>query len=443
MLYNFFEYIFIQFPFQLLVSEAIFLIHTPKRKHFIPRVVAGLAVQILLSILWQIALMELISQSLFQYVLLYLGYAFLTAIPILSGFEIEIQELIFILAGGYATEHMTFALSRIILQSFDFEYQLYGSLLHLLLTRYAIYVMGAFAVYVLIIRTKKKENALTDSDFRISVLGFIMMVFAIGFSVYWSYPEQYIGTAIGDVICPSYSFLCCALVLVMEYYVLRENSMKHEQEMMEQLLQISTSQQKSSKEAIDIINMKCHDLKHQMKALAEMQDNDSRIEYLREIREAVSIYDATYHTGNNALDYVLREKTLLFNERCIEFSCMVEGRMIAYMSSADVYALMGNALDNALERVQKEKQGEQVISFQIKHHNDMVLLHLENRCSSQLLFENGLPVTDKEDKTRHGFGVKSMRYIVEKYHGELLMSARDGKFNLDILFPLQQDESSS
>lgn len=433
MLYDFFEVLCIQFPFQLLISESVFLIDIPKRKHFFPRLISGLLLQIVLGALWESVVIPLIPQLLVQHILLYLGYAFLTVIPILGSFEIEIQEVIFILAGGYATEHMIFSLSRMVLHLFHGEYQLYGSLIHLLFTRYVIYVAGALTVYFLIIRTKKKVNKLGDSDFRIVVLAFIIMVFAIGLSAYWSY--EYIGTRIGDVICPAYSFLCCALVLLMEYYVLRENSMKREQEMMEQIFQLSTAQQKSSKEAIDIINMKCHDLKHQMKALAKIEDDQSRAEYLQEIRDAVSIYDATYHTGCSALDYVLREKTLLFNERQIEFSCMVEGRMISYMSSADVYALMGNALDNALERVIKEKEGERIISFQIKHHHDMVLIHLENRCSSQLVFEDGMPVTNKEDKTRHGFGVKSMRYIVEKYHGEMIMSAQDGKFNLDILFP--------
>ncbi|WP_104802625.1 ATP-binding protein [Blautia marasmi] len=439
MLYDIFEAIFIQFPFQLLVSEAIFLTDSPKRAHFLPRLLTGFAIQICLSALWNAVLTPYVSTSLIFYTLLYLGFAFFTAIPVWGSFDLELRELIFILAGGYATEHMTFALSRIILQQLQNGYPLYGSLSHLLVTRYVIYIVGAAAVYFLIIRTNKKANQLRDSDFRIVVLAFIVMVFAIGFSVYWSYPGEYMGTPMGDVICPAYSFLCCVLVLLMEYYVLRENSMKREQETIEQLLQIATAQQKSSKEAIDIINMKCHDLKHQMKALAKMEDDRSRSEYIQEIQDAVSIYDAAYHTGCSALDYVLREKTLIFNERRIEFGCMVEGRMISYMAPADVYALMGNALDNALERVLKEKEGEQIISFQIRHHNDMVLIHLENRCSRMLRFENGIPVTDKKDKTQHGFGVKSMRYIVEKYQGELLMSVKNGKFNLDILLPSQAE----
>lgn len=435
MIYHILDNLWIQFPFQLLISESIFLLDVPKRKNFVLRLVICLALQIGLSAYLESVLMLLLPDSLFQYVLLYLSYALFTVIPILGSFDIGMRELIFILAGGYAVEHMIFALSRIMKYLVQGVYLINESLLPLLITQYIIYPLGAGVIYLFIIRTKKKENQLRDSDFRIAVLGFVIMVFAIGFSVYWSYPQEYKGTRMGEIICPAYSFLCCALVLLMEYYVLRENSMKRDQEMMEQLLQVSHSQQKSSKDAIDIINMKCHDLKHQIKALAKMEDNRSRTEYLQEIRDAVSIYDATYHTGCSALDYVLREKTLLFNEGRIEFSCMVEGSMISYITSADVYALMGNALDNALERVMKERDGERIISFQIKHHHDMVLIHLENRCSSTLRFENGMPVTDKEDKARHGFGVKSMAYIVEKYHGELMMSVGHGKFNLDILFP--------
>ena len=98
---------------------------------------------------------------------------------------------------------------------------------------------------------------------------------------------------------------------------------------------------------------------------------------------------------------------------------------------------MGNALDNALNRVLQEPEEQRIISLQIKRVGDMVLLHLENRCSQPPEFQDGLPVTSQEDKAAHGFGMKSIRYLVEKYCGELSIQARDGKFCLDILFPGQ------
>jgi sensor histidine kinase regulating citrate/malate metabolism len=117
---------------------------------------------------------------------------------------------------------------------------------------------------------------------------------------------------------------------------------------------------------------------------------------------------------------------------------MADGGLIDFMTPADVYALMGNALDNALESVVKEAEGERVISLQVRRKDEMVLIHLENRCSREPEFQDGLPVTIKSDKNQHGFGVRSIRYIVEKYDGELFMSARNGRFYLDILFHVRE-----
>lgn len=64
----------------------------------------------------------------------------------------------------------------------------------------------------------------------------------------------------------------------------------------------------------------------------------------------------------------------------------------------------------------------------------MVMIHLENYCSSQLKFVDGLPETTKENKMYHGYGTKSIRYIVEKYHGFMEMRQEDGKFILEVLF---------
>lgn len=424
----------VQFPFQILVSEGIFLVKAPRRDRFFPRFVGGIALQFLLSHFWELFMSGFYRESYIPYIILYIGYALWSVIPIMLGFDISPQELLFTVVGGYATEHMSFSLSRLILPILRISYLLTGDYMHLFVTRYLIFVLGAALVYLLMIRKYYGKRNFEMGDTHIALLGLVLIISAIGLSVYWSYPEEYLGTIFGDVICPAYSFLCSLLVLIMEYYVLWRKNMQREQEAMEQLLQLSHAQQRSSREAIDIINIKCHDLKHQIKNLEKIDDSRERAEYIREINGAVSIYDALYHTGCVALDYVLREKTLLFNEHNVKFSCMVDGEILQFMSTADIYALMGNALDNALERVLQEKKEEQVISLLMKKNGNMGLLHLENRCSREVEFKDGLPITDKKDKNRHGFGVKSICYIVEKYNGEVMMNVQNGKFCLDILF---------
>lgn len=428
---------YIQFLFQLIVCEIPFLIGMKKRKDFSVRVVAGVILTLLLSWGWLKILEPLGSENfMLPYVFLYIGYAVFSGLGIRLAFDVPWMEIVFVVAAGYATEHMCFAVSRMGLYLLKIPYATSPEhIWHALITRYAIFPLAALIIYFAVVKGNKKKMEFENSDLRIAVLAAILMLTAIAISVYWSYDSKFDGTKVGGMICPAYSFICCAFMLVLAYRVLWEKGMQKEHEKMEEMLRMSDIQQKSAKEAIDIINIKCHDLKHQLRALEKLEDEETRADYLKEITGAISIYDATYNTGFRPLDYVLREKSLLFNEYQVEFSCMAEGTCIEFMTAADVYALFGNALDNALECVQEEKAGERFISLHLTRRGEMVIVHVENRCSRNVQFQDGFPVTHKKDKTRHGFGVRSIVYIAEKYDGQVFMKVQEGKYLLDILFP--------
>lgn len=428
----------VRFSIQLMICEAAFLVGRPRRERFGLRLAGALAVYFACAFLWNGLLNALPGGVLLARMLLWTGLFVLTLGVIWWCFDLIPVELLFVGTGGYATEHIAFALGRILQYGGGWSEETLGVPLHTFWFRFLIYVLVSGLMYALLIRPNRGKGDFKPGDGRIALLALVMLMAAIVLSVFYSYDafmEQ--GTVASEVVCPLYAMLCCTLVLLMEFYVLRENRMEREREVMDQLLRMANAQRRTSRETIDIINMKCHDLKHQIQALAAMDDTAARSRYVAEVQQAVSIYDADYHTGCEALDYVLREKTLLAGRHRVTFSCMADGGAIAFMDPADIYALMGNALDNALERVLREPEEERVVSLLIKRAGDMVLLHLENRCSSPPEFQDGLPVTDKEDKTAHGFGVRSIRYLVERYQGEALMRAADGKFCLDILLPLQ------
>ena len=62
-------------------------------------------------------------------------------------------------------------------------------------------------------------------------------------------------------------------------------------------------------------------------------------------------------------------------------------------------------------------------------------MHIENYYSGELEFEDGLPKTTQEDNGYHGFGMRSISMIAEKYGGYMEVNASDGVFRLDISFP--------
>ena len=113
---------------------------------------------------------------------------------------------------------------------------------------------------------------------------------------------------------------------------------------------------------------------------------------------------------------------------------MVDGNLLNFMHSTDVYALFGNLLDNAIECLLQEKDEKRILSVQVNRKNDGCHIHIENYCSKEIDFEDGLPLTTKKDKSYHGFGVRSVKYIVEKYHGNILMRKVNQKFQTDIIF---------
>ena len=194
----------------------------------------------------------------------------------------------------------------------------------------------------------------------------------------------------------------------------------------------------TSKETIDLINIKCHDLKKQ---LGLLRGNVTR-EELEELRERLSIYDASFRTGNEALDVLLAEKLLVCQSKGIHITCMADGAKLSFLSPAHIYSLFGNALDNAVEAAsQVEDPDKRCIRVDIRAERGMLLGHFENYYQGELSFSDGLPVTTKEDPRFHGFGMKSMRMITEKYGGVLSLKAQDQVFYCNILLPLPAQDA--
>ena len=113
------------------------------------------------------------------------------------------------------------------------------------------------------------------------------------------------------------------------------------------------------------------------------------------------------------------------------------------MTDSDVSVLFGNALDNAIESVSKIPAPEKrLIHLSVNTQKAFVHIRLENCCEEQLSFRDGIPITTKSDAAYHGFGMKSMRKITEKYDGTLTTALKDGWFELRILLPIPSDRGS-
>lgn len=232
------------------------------------------------------------------------------------------------------------------------------------------------------------------------------------------------------------SKLLLAVALYLQNELFKKSAMRQELTMMNMLWKMEQEQYQISKENIALINQKCHDLKHQIRAIrnASKEDIDK---YLEEMEGSIQIYEAIVKTGNEVLDTILTEKSLYCRERGITVSCVADGGQMGFINTIDLYAILGNALDNAIEAVEKFKHEEKrQIDVLIYRQQNFLVINVINPLKGNLVYDEELPVTTKGDARYHGFGLRSMRYLVKKYDGFLSVSTEDGCFSLKILMPI-------
>lgn len=194
----------------------------------------------------------------------------------------------------------------------------------------------------------------------------------------------------------------------------------------------------------ELLNYKYHDLKHYIAAARSQMAGGKGIDALEELERSMKVFDRAVQTGNDVLDTVLTEKKLLCERRSITMTCVADGALLQRMDMVDVYAIFGNAVDNAVECVSALEDPERrVITIAVFQVKNMVKIQIENYYSGQLIFEDGLPVSTKGDQAYHGYGLKSIRNMAESYGGYVAVEAKDGLFVLHILLPAGRLTGSS
>ena len=236
------------------------------------------------------------------------------------------------------------------------------------------------------------------------------------------------------------TLIACLALLQVLFKTNDNNRLQEEEGMMLRLLAEDQKHYEALKSSIDTINRKCHDLKYQVAALRDAQGSE-RLALAGELQRDIDIYENLARTGNAALDNTIGEKRLLCESKGIRFDWQIDGRDLAFMQPLDIYVLFGNALDNAIECVQKyEEKEKRVVTLRTFRTSTLLKIHFENHCEESVETEGGRLFTSKPNKAEHGFGTRSIRYIVQKYGGNCVFTDKreEELFCVDILFPCKE-----
>lgn len=304
--------------------------------------------------------------------------------------------------------------------------------------------------YFLLVRKSVRGQVVVEEDWRTFLIYLTVYVFITGMGnvtnliFHWSKKDGDMFGGIEMFTQSAVPYFCIVVnVIVNLVIVLLQNmtyrilSLQKEKEMIQVLQKEKEQQYLFSKENVDLINQKCHDLKRQIRAL-QMVHGEERERLFKETEEAVQFYDAHIKTGNDVLDTILTEKSFVCARQGIRFSCNIHAEKMDMIDVIDFYTLISNGLDNAIECVSKYENNEKkVINVAVLERGSMLHIFIDNYFDGELEFRNGFPVTSKEDKGYHGYGVKSMQMIAKKYGGDIRISVQNHTFSLQIMLPVE------
>lgn len=230
----------------------------------------------------------------------------------------------------------------------------------------------------------------------------------------------------------------CATLLYLQHELFKKSYIQQDLAMLNQLWAQQKAQYALARRNIALINRKCHELKHQIRAMHATFGSD-KAGALDELERSVRIYDAIATTGNEVLDTVLTEKSLVCEASQIQCHCVADGHLLDFMDPVDLYAIFANALDNAIEHVRSIGDAEKrIIDVLVYAENKLLVIQVSNPAATLPRFgADGLPLSTKTGEGVHGYGLRSVRHAVQKYGGFLTVKVEDGCFHLRILLPVK------
>lgn len=182
---------------------------------------------------------------------------------------------------------------------------------------------------------------------------------------------------------------------------------------------------------------KFHDLKHQFLVLqgyVQEKEYENLGQYLAEINESILGLENKIWTGHKILDFILNQKKEIAEKKGIDFGICVTALMEIPLSDGDLSVLTGNLLDNAIEACDKMETGKRWILFRLRKRRDMLLIEISNSIGERPIIKNGELMTSKVHAWMHGYGLKSVRQIVETNEGVFSFLIEENVFKIQVSF---------
>jgi len=433
------------FTLELLFAEFIFSYKLRRRNYFWWRLIPSLIVILSIAVF-----VPMPPEDPWSYSTVFLSIFLLTFLAMKLCFKESWRNILFCALAGYTIQHLSYLAYSLLYNAISPEAFIYsiapespyfsnvsGELLTNSIS-VIVYLLAYINIYffgynTLAHQIKKNENLEIQNTVFV-VLSMIMILSDIVLNMLSVFNNE--GRSASFFIQIASSILICILSLSLQWGALNKKQVELDYEYAQIAFKERLAQYEMSKENIDLINQKCHDLKHQIRRFRK--EGNFNEEELKSIENAISIYESITKTGNEALDTILTEKSLICKKYGINLSMIINGELLTFIEDRDIFAFFGNALDNAIEALKEVDEEKRDITIIVKKQLNFITVHISNYFENEIIKENGEIMTTKAgEKGFHGFGIVSMRRTVERYGGTLSIETKNNYFSLNAVFQAQ------
>lgn len=264
----------------------------------------------------------------------------------------------------------------------------------------------------------------------------VIAIFTIG-SIYILYALCYFYLNTPSVSYPKIILILYILTIfnLTVYYLFNrqchDSVLKDEVNRLNKYINIQNTLSKETLNNAERISTMKHDLKNLFLGLYGLMNkkNYSEVERIvKEQAEYFSVPEQILHTGDTVLDTIVNYKNLYAKNHDIHCEIVINISSSININSDDLSIILGNSMDNAIEYLMTHDIEDKTLYLNIKYSFDVLTIIVSNPVIENISIPDDYHIVSTKSDCSHGYGIKSMKKITEKYNGVFEIRSENNTF---------------
>lgn len=239
------------------------------------------------------------------------------------------------------------------------------------------------------------------------------------------------------------------LMSVLEYIVIGYIAKEHDEKVAEKIYRKELENEKILASIFSSHDKALHKMHHDiknnygyMKKLLSEEKYEELKTFFNGYTEDFNAVDALFFSGNDVIDNILSIESVKAKNIGVHLDIKTILPTELPFNGYDLVSLLMNLIDNAIEASTGNFAKEQSIEINLRFLKEILLIRISNPLFDNQQKEKTLELkTSKSDKELHGYGLRIVREIVNKYHGSIIFNIEQGRFIADCMLASPESET--